>query len=521
MAEQQQDKKITFKSVQIFKDQTLGIGSYGKVCRAKCDDLPCAAKLIHETLLYPTAQQPMVPQRAEYRLPMSRFEQECEFLSTIRHPNIVQYLSIYRDPDTGLPVLLMELMDKNLTYFLEISPQPIPYHIQVNICHDITLALSFLHSNNIIHRDLSSNNVLLISNVRAKVTDFGMTRLHDQNQQATQLTFTLAPGTDVYMPPEAVEDKPVYTEKIDCFSFGVLILQILTRQFPKPGDRQVTLNDPRYPQGSVKLCVPEIERRQNHISEIDPNHPLLPVALNCLKDRDVERLSAQQLCERVAALKNDSQYSEDLKAVERHTAELGGYEELRSARQEIQSLQQVVRSQRNQLDRTVAENLQSIMKKDQVILEKEQELQQNGKQLARLEQQVDQLSRENSLLVEENKQQERNVRSLQQLLHVKREKNENEQREVEYYNISQPPIAKAKQAIDQAERLSGQLEPKRPTSTGGELQINESRMKLTWRKGDKAPRRIRSSFSAAVKDHMLYLIADKSVGYSFSLDTAA
>jgi serine/threonine-protein kinase TNNI3K len=61
----------------------------------------------------------------------------------------------------------MELMDDSLTHFLESSPRPIPYHIQVNICHDITLALSFLHSNGIVHRDLSSNNVLLIGNVRA------------------------------------------------------------------------------------------------------------------------------------------------------------------------------------------------------------------------------------------------------------------------------------------------------------------------------------------------------------------
>ena len=46
----QKQKQVGFKAVQLFKDQTLGIGSYGKVCRAKCDDLLCAAKLIHETL---------------------------------------------------------------------------------------------------------------------------------------------------------------------------------------------------------------------------------------------------------------------------------------------------------------------------------------------------------------------------------------------------------------------------------------------------------------------------------------
>ena len=109
----------------------------------------------------------------------------------------------------------MELMDGNLTHFLEDSLQQIPLHIQVNFTHDIALALSFLHANKIVHRDLSSNNILLISNVRAKVTDFGMAMLH----VATQSTCTVRPGTDVYMPPEAVQDNPIYTED-RLFLFG-------------------------------------------------------------------------------------------------------------------------------------------------------------------------------------------------------------------------------------------------------------------------------------------------------------
>ena len=72
---QQQDKKIYFKTVHLFIDQILGIGSYGKVCKAKRDGLLCAAKLIHETLFDPTVQQLMAPQR-EHKLPMRRFEQE-------------------------------------------------------------------------------------------------------------------------------------------------------------------------------------------------------------------------------------------------------------------------------------------------------------------------------------------------------------------------------------------------------------------------------------------------------------
>ena len=298
MSRRHQVHTIGHKSVQLFKDQTIGIGAYGKVCKAKCDNLTCAAKLIHETLLDPMAHFQLAPQR-EHSQPMRRFQQECEFLSTIRHPNIILYLGMHRDGDTGLPVLLMELMDDSLTHFLESSTKPVPYHIQVNICHDIAQALSFLHSNEIVHRDLSSNNVLLHGNVIAKVTDFGMARLVNINPNFTK---TQCPGTDVYMPPEAIKDKPVYTEKIDCFSFGVVTLQILTKLFPKPGDRVVTINDPRYPR-AIKMDVPEINRRQNHIIEVDPSHPLLPVVLDCLKDDDSERPSADQLCEKTEVMK--------------------------------------------------------------------------------------------------------------------------------------------------------------------------------------------------------------------------
>ena len=249
MAVLQHSKKIGFKDIQLCKDEILGIGSYGKVCKARCDDLLCAAKIIHETLFDPIMEKSIELQK-EHRLLMKRFEQECEFLSTIKHPNIVQFLGIFQEPDTQLPVLLMELMDNSLTHFLESAAQSLPYHIQVNICHDIILALSFLHSNDIVHRDLSSNNVLMIGNLKAKVTDFGMARLGDHS---LLLTFTQCPGTDVYMPPEAVQDKPVYTEKIDCFSFGVITLQILTRQFPQPAERrqEITMESEEV----VEICI--------------------------------------------------------------------------------------------------------------------------------------------------------------------------------------------------------------------------------------------------------------------------
>ena len=415
--QQQQDKMTGFKTIILLKDQTLGIGSYGAVYKAKCDDLLCAAKIIHPTLFDPTALHEIAPHR-EYRLPMRRFEQECEFLSTIRHPNIVQYLGTHQDCDTGLPILLMELMDDSLTHFLENSPRPIPYHIQVNICHDITLALSFLHTNGIVHRDLSSNNVLLTGNIRAKLTDFGMARLGDLSLHATCVTNTMCPGTDVYMPPEAVQDKPVYSEKIDCFSFGVIMVQTMTQEFPKPGDRQMTINDPRYPR-PLKMSIPEIERRHNHISMVDPNHPLLPISLDCLKDDDGERPSAQQLCERVAVLKETAKYKNASERVMDCSDKDGEYEQLQrdiedAAEKEEQLRQCRVKNQLQnqhiqQLEREKqeieSENqkivLQLQQERDQAIkikVEKERELGRVKQQLEENERLIDDFGKRNAEL---------------------------------------------------------------------------------------------------------------------------
>ena len=454
---------------------------------------------------------------------MRRFEQECEFLSTIRHPNIIQYLGIYQDPATGLPALLMELMDDCLTHFLESSPQPIPYHIQVNICHDITLALTFLHSNDIVHRDLSSNNVLLTCNaVRAKVTDFGMARLSDQNTRATQLTLTMCPGTDAYMPPEAVQEEPVYTDKIDCFSFGVITIQILTRQFPNPGNRRkrVQVNHPGLPSGTLEMVISEVERRQNHIGEIDQNHTLLQVAIDCLKDRDIERPLAQQLCERVAALKEGTQYSESVRVVEaRSTAEQGRSDErdreLRLLRQrhgqQIQGLQQIIQSQTARLEekeQTIAQTNQTLRQKDETIFE--------------LRQQVIATQQQERRRVEEKEREiKQKVGKISQLEREKNQAIEEKDRELGHvYRL----LKESEQVSARFPRQIPELEQKRPatetTSRNKEQNSGRPSIKLTWREGKKAPCKMNSSHCAAVDGSTLYVRSNGDV-YAYTVGTSS
>lgn len=271
-------------------NNALGIGSYGAVYRAKIGQLPCAAKILHPTLF-----QIGDPSSDRIRL---LFEQECQVLRRIRHPHVIQYIKSFHDPDSHLPVLLMELMDESLTHYLECRHEAVPHHIQLNISHDVALALEFLHGIGVIHRDLSSNNVLLIAGKRAKVTDFGMAKLWEGHTRMTPATF--CPGTMVYMPPEALKVHPVYSEKLDCFSAGVVFLQILTRLFPDPGDRVVQVDD------RMEMRVPELERRQAHISLVRPDHPLLLMALDCMHDQASMRPSAQEICIRIDALKGTS-----------------------------------------------------------------------------------------------------------------------------------------------------------------------------------------------------------------------
>ena len=465
MAERQ---KYQFKSVQLLKDQSLGIGSYGAVYKVKCDDLLCAAKIIHPTLFDPTALHQIAPQR-EHRLPIRRFEQECEFMSAIRHPNIVQYLGMFRDTNTCLPVLLMELMDDSLTHFLESSTQPIPYHIQVNICYDITLALSFLHSNNIVHRDLSSNNVLLRGNVLAKVTDFGMARLGDINPQATYFTNTMCPGTNVYMPPEAVQDKPIYTEKIDCFSFGVIIVQILTRQFPKPGDRleRVELNHPGLRAGIVLVPVPEVERRQNHISQIDPNHSLLPITLDCLKDKDSERPSAHRLCERVADLKGMPKYIVSTRTDKDEVIQSQAVQIILSLKEE-----------ENQRLR------QQIQEKDQNIRQLEERERQLNQQLRQVQEESDQALRRNRIELQEK---ERQLGRVNQQLEASEQALAQFERQI---------IAELDQQLCQREQRKTKA-----SSRGKEL----TSFKLRWREGKRTPSKMYRDCDAVVDGNRVYV----------------
>ena len=492
MAEQQTE--FAYHNIQLYKSESLGSGSYGGVCKARCDGLLCAAKIMHPTLF-----DLRDPGTASY---LRKFREECHLLSLARHPNVVQYLATYYDPDTRLPVLLMELCDESLTAFLERSPGPLSYHVQLNICLDIALALVYLHSNGLIHRDLTGNNVLMIAGTRAKITDFGMSKLATGNPRMTALT--LCPGNLLYMSPEALDEAKSYTAKLDIFSFGVIVIQILTRHFPNPTDRFQTVHDPRY-DDEVRRVVPEIERRQAHLQLIPDTHSLKPLALQCLK-KEMQRPSALQLSERLSELKQAPQYTESMHQAQNSSEIQQLEQQLRDQRilteaktreasehqahstqlqrmveakdRQLQENQQIIEAKDRQLQRTIGENQHALATKQHAIETKERQLQQTQQQLRDSQQLVEQFQQ--SL-----QHKDKTINDLQQTI-------SHPEREREIQQLKQQDIASS----IQPQQLPVTAEKTQTATAVSVAQKDIS--KMTWREGKKAPETM--SRGAAVVD---------------------
>ena len=190
----------------------FGRGSYAAVVEVDYKGLRCAGKKIHR-VLYEGQVDNLV----------RRFEEECRLLSQLRHPHIVQFLGIYFEVDTNAPVLVMEFLPTTLTQCLD-RYGVMPEEINCSILQDVAVGLRYLHDRRdpIIHRDLSANNVLLTADMRAKISDLGVAKIVEDNSSKMS-TMTRAPGTQCYMPPEAMMHRPRYSIKviIKCHTYHV------------------------------------------------------------------------------------------------------------------------------------------------------------------------------------------------------------------------------------------------------------------------------------------------------------
>ena len=192
----------------------------------------------------------------------------------------------------------MELMDTSLSSFVKSHQSEIAMTTKVSILCDVSLGLSHLHTCKpvVIHRDLSSNNVLLTSQRVAKIGDLGVAKVIRANSRQTRSRLTKAPGTVDFMPPETLEVKPSYSTAVDVFSFASIALHVFAEEWPKP-----SVQRRQDPVTKKLIAVAEAERRQKYLDKI-------PEALKqlfevCLEDDPDERPPIQEISEMIKTIK--------------------------------------------------------------------------------------------------------------------------------------------------------------------------------------------------------------------------
>ena len=267
-------------------DRELGHGSYATVQELEYMGLKCAGKKIHDLLL----------RQGDASYTLRRFEEECRLLSQVRHPNIVQFLGVHFKRGERVPILVMEYLPTNLTSCIE-QYGILPKEIDYSILDDVALGLFYLHSQTppIIHRDLSSNNVLLTANMTAKISDLGVARILNLTPlQVSRMTQT--PGTPAYMPPEVMVANPKYDTSVDEFSYGILMIHMFSGRWPEPQVGPVRVESGRM------IPVSEAERREVFLRAIGNEHHLMDLILRLINNDPQVRPHASEIVERLAAM---------------------------------------------------------------------------------------------------------------------------------------------------------------------------------------------------------------------------
>ena len=267
-------------------EEEFGRGSYAVVLRLEYRGLKCAGKQ-----LYPVLYEQGVGDTVR------RFEEECRLLAQMRHPNIVQFIGVYFEEGSRVPILVMEFLPTTLARCID-TYGVLPEEVSYSILHDVALGLYYLHSQTppIIHRDLSANNVLLATNMTAKISDLGVARILNLTpQQMSRMTST--PGTPAYMPPEAMRANPRYDARMDEFSYGILMIHVLCGKWPLPVC-EAARPDPRNPDQLIP--VSEADRREEYLRDIGNTHPLMDLILRCVSNNPVRRARAAEIIQRMA-----------------------------------------------------------------------------------------------------------------------------------------------------------------------------------------------------------------------------
>ena len=248
-----QSWKINHKDVTLTATE-LGRGGWGYIRVGMFREQRVAVKQLYKIIM------------SEKHLAM--MNREINTMSRLRHPNLLLFIGAVLDHPSGNPLIITEIMDTSLRSAYE-KGQITEESVKLSILRDTASALNYLHchpAGAIIHRDVSSANVLLetrgTNQWRAKLSDFGSA--NEARKAVTKLQ-----GAEVYSAPESFvsvvsKKKSPQTIKMDVFSFGVLMCEVMVYQFPDHEKFDDFLK-------TISISSPSIHRLINECISEDPS----------------------------------------------------------------------------------------------------------------------------------------------------------------------------------------------------------------------------------------------------------
>lgn len=243
------------------EDTAHGCFYYSKVCTGSLAGLSCTAKQIDKSILglNAAATEDLIQRYADY----------CATLSQLRHPHIIQFLGLsYKSDSPSSVALVCELLPLRLSSVLK-HYNCLPDELSYSILSDVSLGMSYLHSRGFCHGELTPANVLLSSDLSAKLSDVAISTVLKLTPLERRRYEPIS-----HLAPELLNDSGKPTNKVDCFAFGALIVHMLRGEYPDSISCDLTAASP--------------------LVGANAEHPLASLALHCLnKVPELRPLSGQ------------------------------------------------------------------------------------------------------------------------------------------------------------------------------------------------------------------------------------